>query len=1565
MSGGGALDLPFAPIATMTATGTAHAGASTSPGTGLHGPSSPAMQGRASISYAAPVSHALSHSPLDAVLAAPVSLALDGGAAIPSGRVSRERSFSIGSASGRVASGDNSPSQPRSASSPHVAVAVGSLGALGLGPPAVSLAGMGTSVGLDAASTSAAASDGAAAAAAAHTLSPALGGYASASAGQDRRRGSGHEGGASTTHAAVGHRVPALSPIKERVPVFGSLAARSSSGGTGTSGGTSGGTERAHGAATAGDDEDAVDDSAASVSLSQSLSHAQSPLSSSPPPVHHRTQSLQMRGEPAASPALHTAAASGVRDRDGQDAGHAGEVPDSMRSLVDAFEAAGADHGAHDAAATRANGLVASASSAASPIRASNESEDGADSGSGGSTEEKDSSGSDSDSGSDMLVPLNSAGSRAQIPSSGAGGGRSGSDFDMEIDPEGDSDLGLGVSSAPAVTAFEAAARIMRRDNFATALLSHGLLDVHMTVSVPLPACACSGARRSRAAGWELASTTGTGGTAGARSAGGGTGFAALPDGEGDIDEADDADAVPPNQQGATLQRLLRRLSKQKRQGRQKAPAGARRTESTPLLAAPAPAPLQSSTVAQADRRADANTAQPSLAAVGPPSRRPSMVAASYGSRRASSSAAGADEAGLELQSTRSSPALAAAYASSGYQAAAMPATHIGSRSSPIASSISAPAQVGASASASLLGSAVSGSSSMPRRSLVAGPLSAPTALSLLAGDRQSLLTRARTATEASLAAGSPGPLSSSTDAASAGTGSSSSPLRAAAASAPQTAVSVSVHGTVEASASGLPVATPRDGTIMHANAGGVLSTSAPMASEPRFWLWRSFRVPLPHSSLLEWSVRELVLRDLWSRDGRLSAAKLRSPAYAGIVRRRLRCAGAIALLLSPLSVLLAALYYGSHALGDVKASGSYLGPRVWTLRALRLFRGYNELPHALQRRLAPSFSLATRFLAASAGVQSPLAPVVARFALVLAGGFLAYLALLGLLDETILTHTTLLGRNLIWYAAIVGAIAGVARTFATDTDAGDGSTAVGTSMSMSQSAIAGAGVGAGSGLSSEHALSRSAAYGKAGAGVVARQAPSASRAGSNSQPHPLSAAIGGSVPVATTAAEDLLRQLALHTHYLPQDWTWGEERRDSASRLQPGLQPTLSSNRAGTTGRPQPHAAQGVFQSVYGSATTGTDYHAVPAPAAPLAALSSAQRRWQTVQRARTALHQLFQFRLLVALGEIAGALLVPLLLLLVLPGRVTDLLRFVATHAVSEPLPRFRSFKGSGPSRDRRKAGSGSALAAAAGAQPGRSRDFAVASDSSPRSAISAETSHSDASRSSLGSARSGNIGGQGALGLGDICCYASLRWRPPAVDFVSGNASSDGAVVIDTRAHEGSGHTDGRATVQPAAAEAAAVSALRKWQRSALAFACEHPSSGATSAVLRSHGTGATSAAMPGRHTSAAMHSAVRRRHKGPAAATEGTGRVSGDSEAQRDHIHENATFARGAPGQIQAAAEAKLAASVLGGWALETAASPTSAGDLPLTNPSVGEVRQWRSIMVDGLQRAAAIPDTTYL
>lgn len=686
--------------------------------------------------------------------------------------------------------------------------------------------------------------------------------------------------------------------------------------------------------------------------------------------------------------------------------------------------------------------------------------------------------------------------------------------------------------------------------------------------------------------------------------------------------------------------------------------------------------------------------------------------------------------------------------------------------------------------------------------------------------------------------------------------------------------------------------------------------------------------------------MRELILRDLWAHDGRLSAAKLRSPAYAGIVRRRLRCAGAVALLLSPLSLLLAALFYGSHALGDVKSSGSYLGPRIWTLRALRLFRGYNELPHALQRRLAPSFSLASRFLAASAGVQSPLAPVVARFALVLAGGFLAYLALLGLLDETILTHTTLLGRNLIWYAAIVGAIAGVARSFATDTDGSDGSAAAAaaagsTSMSMSQS---GSKNTAAEAAAAHHALSRSAAYGKGGAGVMVRHAAPASTA---LDPQ------GSSVPAATTASEDLLRQLALHTHYLPQDWTWSDGAADERG----------TSGHGGRGASEGVAAVPGMRQSSYGSAAA--DYHAVSAPAAPLAALSSAQRRWQTVQRARSALHQLFQFRLLVALGEVAGALLVPLLLLLVLPGRVPDLLRFVATHAINEPLPRFRSFKRAPRAHSR--------------AHHARNDGAAHrASDTAHGSGSAGSDRDSDVSRSSLASSRSGSIGGpgQGALGLGDICCYGSLTWRPPRADFLGGirTSESDAAVVI------------GPAQSTQSAADAAAVSALRKWQRSALAFAAEHPSSGSTSAALRGVGAGAAAPAERDATAGDAAHLAVRRRrksrtfvHRDSQSAAHSLPRPTSQS-ARDDDIERTLAPLPGGPGQLQAAAEAQLAASVLGGWAFETAASASpraatqaasGSGDLPLTNPSVREVRQWRSIMVDGLQRAAAIPETSYL
>jgi len=143
------------------------------------------------------------------------------------------------------------------------------------------------------------------------------------------------------------------------------------------------------------------------------------------------------------------------------------------------------------------------------------------------------------------------------------------------------------------------------------------------------------------------------------------------------------------------------------------------------------------------------------------------------------------------------------------------------------------------------------------------------------------------------------------------------------------------------------------------------------------------------------------------------------------VARRRALVLGLALAAASPVVLCYAIIYYAAHQMGDIYASRSYMGARRWSLYALRLFRDYNELPHVLQQRLAPSFAMATKFLALRRGAAA--APL-ARLAMVAAASLLALILVAGLLNEAVPLYVTAGGRNLLWYATVLGAATGALR---------------------------------------------------------------------------------------------------------------------------------------------------------------------------------------------------------------------------------------------------------------------------------------------------------------------------------------------------------------------------------------------------------------------------------------------------------------------------------------------------------------------------------------------------------
>jgi autophagy-related protein 9 len=146
----------------------------------------------------------------------------------------------------------------------------------------------------------------------------------------------------------------------------------------------------------------------------------------------------------------------------------------------------------------------------------------------------------------------------------------------------------------------------------------------------------------------------------------------------------------------------------------------------------------------------------------------------------------------------------------------------------------------------------------------------------------------------------------------------------------------------------------------------------------------------------------------------------------ASLLRRRLQTVGVLNLLAMPFSLGFLVIYSFLKHAEEWHSKRSYLGPRWWSPYALWELREYNELPHLFERRTTASVRHADEYLRQ---FPAPLPTVVAGGVSFVAGAFVGVLMLFTLLDESILLHIKLGGRDLVWYIAIFSAVLAVSRS--------------------------------------------------------------------------------------------------------------------------------------------------------------------------------------------------------------------------------------------------------------------------------------------------------------------------------------------------------------------------------------------------------------------------------------------------------------------------------------------------------------------------------------------------------
>eukprot|EP00531_Pseudo-nitzschia_arenysensis_P016843 CAMPEP_0116147350 /NCGR_PEP_ID=MMETSP0329-20121206/17707_1 /TAXON_ID=697910 /ORGANISM="Pseudo-nitzschia arenysensis, Strain B593" /LENGTH=1223 /DNA_ID=CAMNT_0003643271 /DNA_START=165 /DNA_END=3836 /DNA_ORIENTATION=+ len=178
---------------------------------------------------------------------------------------------------------------------------------------------------------------------------------------------------------------------------------------------------------------------------------------------------------------------------------------------------------------------------------------------------------------------------------------------------------------------------------------------------------------------------------------------------------------------------------------------------------------------------------------------------------------------------------------------------------------------------------------------------------------------------------------------------------------------------------------------------------------------------------VLEWSFYQCVLNFMFNHKYELR------PAFcldSDALKRRLKVCGIVHLCLLPFLLVFVVLHFflshvydskmGSTSGDDKNGGGGAMGNPRWSSAAIWQFREFNELPHAFEKRIEPSYKAASEYCKLF-GTSEYLA-ALGRLLVFFGGSIGGILFVLGVVvNDDLLLHVQLWGRNLLWYAGIAG----------------------------------------------------------------------------------------------------------------------------------------------------------------------------------------------------------------------------------------------------------------------------------------------------------------------------------------------------------------------------------------------------------------------------------------------------------------------------------------------------------------------------------------------------------------
>eukprot|EP00536_Pseudo-nitzschia_multiseries_P004750 jgi/Psemu1/64765/estExt_Genemark1.C_820004 len=176
---------------------------------------------------------------------------------------------------------------------------------------------------------------------------------------------------------------------------------------------------------------------------------------------------------------------------------------------------------------------------------------------------------------------------------------------------------------------------------------------------------------------------------------------------------------------------------------------------------------------------------------------------------------------------------------------------------------------------------------------------------------------------------------------------------------------------------------------------------------------------------VLEWSFYQCVLNFMFNHKYELR------PAFcldSDALKRRLKVCGIVHLCLLPFLLVFVVLHFFLRHVYVAKTSTSsssddgVMGHPRWSSAAVWQFREFNELPHAFEKRMEPSYKDAVEYCNLF-GTSEYLA-AIGRLMVFFGGAIGGILLVLGIVvNDGFLLHVQLWGRNLVWYAGMAGIV--------------------------------------------------------------------------------------------------------------------------------------------------------------------------------------------------------------------------------------------------------------------------------------------------------------------------------------------------------------------------------------------------------------------------------------------------------------------------------------------------------------------------------------------------------------